>query len=88
MGLNPSNWESGLSASPSRPMTKTGPAELRLAYYQAANVARRHDPELADFYPRLMVVRHGPGRRPSGGGSAPDLKTSSAEGPDQQRPAR
>ncbi len=57
VGLNPSNWESGLSASPSRPITKQGPAELRLAYYQAANVARRHDPELADFYRRLMVNR-------------------------------
>jgi transposase len=57
VGLNPSNWESGLSASPSRPLTKQGPAELRLAYYQAANVARRHDPELADFYRRLMVDR-------------------------------
>jgi transposase len=57
VGLNPSNWESGLSASPSRPITKQGPAELRLAYYQAANVARQHDPELADFYRRLMVNR-------------------------------
>jgi transposase len=57
VGLNPSNWESGLSASPSRPVTKQGPAELRLVYYQAANVARRHDPELADFYRRLMVDR-------------------------------
>lgn len=57
VGLNPSNWESGLSASPSRPITKQGPAELRLAYYQAANIARRHDPELADFYRKLMVNR-------------------------------
>jgi transposase len=57
VGLNPSNWESGLCASPSRPVTKQGPAELRLVYYQAANVARRHDPELADFYRRLMVDR-------------------------------
>jgi len=39
-------------------MTKQGPAELRLALYQAANVARRHDPELADFYRRLMVDRN------------------------------
>lgn len=57
VGLAPSNWESGLAASPSRPITKEGPAELRLAYYQAANVARRHDPELADHYRRLMVER-------------------------------
>jgi transposase len=58
VGLNPSNWESGLSASPSRPMTKQGPAELRLAYYQAANIARRHDPALAGFYRKLMVERN------------------------------
>jgi hypothetical protein len=57
IGLNPSNWESGLRASPSRPITKQGPAELRLAYYQAANVARQHDPELASAYRRLMVER-------------------------------
>jgi hypothetical protein len=58
VGLNPSNWESGLSASPSRPITHQGPAELRLAYYQAANVARQHDPQLAETYRRLMVERN------------------------------
>jgi transposase len=58
VGLNPSNWESGLSASPSRPITKQGPPELRLAYYQAANVARQHDPGLAEVYRRLMVERN------------------------------
>ena len=58
VGLNPSKPDSGLSASPSPQITKQGPAELRLAYYQAANVARRHDPELADFYRRLMVNRY------------------------------
>jgi transposase len=57
VGLNPSNWESGLMASPSRPITKEGPPELRLAFYQAANVARRQDPELAACYWRLMVER-------------------------------
>ena len=30
---------------------------LRLAFYQAANVARSHDPQLAEFYYRLMVHR-------------------------------
>lgn len=58
VGLNPSNWESGLSASPSRPITKEGPPELRLAYYQAANVARCHDPQLAAHYRTLMVERN------------------------------
>ena len=56
-GSQPVQLGVGLSASPSRPITKQGPAELRLAYYQAANIARRHDPELADFYRRLMVNR-------------------------------
>ena len=56
-GLNPSNWESGLMAAPSRPITKEGPPELRLALYQAANVARRRDPQLAACYQRLMVER-------------------------------
>lgn len=57
VGLNPSNWESGLMASPSRPITKEGPPELRLAFYQAANIARQRDPQLAEFYHRLMVTR-------------------------------
>jgi transposase len=57
VGLNPSNWESGLMVSPSRPITKEGPPDLRLALYQAANVARQHDPQLADHYRRLMVDR-------------------------------
>lgn len=57
VGLNPSNWESGLMAAPSRPITKEGPPELRLAFYQAANIARRRDPDLAACYRRLMVER-------------------------------
>jgi transposase len=57
VGLNPSNWESGLTAAPSRPITKDGPPALRLAYYQAANIARRHDPALAAHYRMLMVER-------------------------------
>jgi transposase len=57
IGLNPSNWESGLTASPSRKITKEGPPALRLAYYQAANIARRHDPALARHYRTLIVER-------------------------------
>jgi len=56
-GLNPSMWSSGLTEAPSRRITKQGPAELRLALYQAANVARRRDPQLAAHYRRLMVER-------------------------------
>lgn len=57
VGLNPSNWSSGQMESPSRAITKEGPPVLRLAFYQAANVARAHDPQLAEFYRRLMVER-------------------------------
>jgi transposase len=57
VGLNPSNWSSGQMESPSRAITKEGPPVLRLAFYQAANVAREHDPQLAEFYRRLMIER-------------------------------
>jgi len=57
VGLNPSNWSSGQMESPSRAITKEGPPALRLAFYQAANVARSHDPQLAEFYRHLMVER-------------------------------
>ena len=57
VGLNPSNWSSGQVVQPSRAITKEGPEELRLAFYQAANVARTLDPQLAEFYRRLMCSR-------------------------------
>jgi transposase len=58
VGLDPSRWDSGLTSGRSRHITKEGPAALRLAYYQAANSARRHDPQLAEHYRRLMVERN------------------------------
>ena len=57
VGMNPSNWSSGSVSQPSRAITKEGPEELRLAFYLAANNARMVDPQLADFYRRLMVER-------------------------------
>ncbi len=57
VGLAPSNWSSGTTTQPSRAITKEGPQELRLAFYLAANAARTVDPQLADFYRRLMVER-------------------------------
>ncbi len=57
VGLNPSRWESGQYRSPSRHITKEGPADLRLAFYQAANVARHNDPGLAAHYRKLMCDR-------------------------------
>jgi Transposase and inactivated derivatives len=57
VGITPSNWSSGTVVQPNRAITKEGPPVLRLAFYQAANVARSHDPQLAEFYYRLMVHR-------------------------------
>jgi len=57
VGITPSNWSSGTVSQPSRAITKEGPAVLRLAFYQAANAARRSDPQLACFYHRLMTGR-------------------------------
>lgn len=57
VGVNPSNWSSGQTSQPSRAITKEGPEELRLAFYQAANAARTVDPQLAWFYRKLMVER-------------------------------
>ncbi len=57
VGLNPSNWSSGLTTQPSRAITKEGSEQLRLAFYQAANVARSIDPQMAAFYRRLMEER-------------------------------
>jgi transposase len=57
VGLNPSNWSSGQMEAPSRAITKEGPGVLRLAFYQAGNVARSVDPQFAEFYRRLMVER-------------------------------
>ena len=58
VGLNPSTWSSGTVSQPSRAITKEGPAVLRLAFFQAANAARRQDPQLAGFYHQLMT-EHG-----------------------------
>jgi transposase len=57
VGIAPSNWSSGTVVQPNRAISKEGPPVLRLAFYQAANVARSHDPQLAEFYHRLMVHR-------------------------------
>ena len=57
VGLTPSTWSSGTVVQPSRAITKEGPAALRLAFYQAANGARRVDPQLAAYYQHLMVER-------------------------------
>ncbi|MGB5757878.1 MAG: transposase [Acidimicrobiales bacterium] len=56
-GLTPSVWSSGQTIAPSRQITKQGPAELRLALYRAANVARRRNAQLAEHYRRLMTER-------------------------------
>ena len=57
VGITPSNWSSGTVTQPGRAITKEGPAVLRLAFYQAANAARRGDSQLAACYHRLMSER-------------------------------
>jgi hypothetical protein len=57
VGLTPSSWSSGTVRQPRRAISKEGPAVLRLAFYQAANVARSMDPQLAAFYRQLMTER-------------------------------
>lgn len=57
VGITPSTWSSGTVNQPSRAITKEGPAVLRLAFYQAANAARRVEPQLAACYHRLMTER-------------------------------
>lgn len=57
VGVTPSTWSSGTVTQPSRAITKEGPGVLRLAFYQAANGARRVDPQLAAYYQHLMVER-------------------------------
>jgi hypothetical protein len=56
-GMTPSNWSSGNTVDHrGRAITKEGPAVQRQAFYQAANIARTRDPQLAEFYYRLMVA--------------------------------
>ncbi|MCK0111902.1 IS110 family transposase [Ornithinimicrobium sp. F0845] len=57
VGLTPSTWSSGTVTQPSRAITKEGPAVLRLAFYQAANHARRVAPQLAAYYQPLILER-------------------------------
>jgi len=57
--MTPSNWSSGSTVDHrGLAITKEGPAVLRQAFYQAANMARALDPQLAEFYYRFMVA-HG-----------------------------
>jgi Transposase IS116/IS110/IS902 family len=57
VGLTPSTWSSGTVHQPHWAISKEGPAVLRLAFYQAGNVARGLNPQLAAFYRQLMVDR-------------------------------
>jgi len=55
-GLIPREDSSGDAQRRGR-ISKAGPSILRWALYLAADVARKHDPQLADLYRRLMVER-------------------------------
>jgi len=43
-------------------MTKAGPPVVRMALYQAGEIARRYDPQIATVYHREMVT-HGKNHR-------------------------
>ena len=55
-GLTPREDSSGDTRRTGK-ISKAGPNLLRWALYLAADVARKHDPHLADLYRRLMVER-------------------------------
>jgi hypothetical protein len=55
-GLVPREDSSGDAMRRGR-VSKAGPNLLRWALYLAADTARKHDPQLADLYRRLMVER-------------------------------
>lgn len=55
-GLTPREDSSGDAQRRGR-ISKAGPTLLRWALYLAADVARKHDPQLAALYRRLMVER-------------------------------
>jgi hypothetical protein len=55
-GLTPREDSSGDAQRRGR-ISKAGPDLLRWALYLAADVARKHDPQLAALYRRLMVER-------------------------------
>jgi hypothetical protein len=58
-GMTPSNWSSGSTVDhQGLAITKEVPAVLRQAFYQAANMAKALEPQLAEFYYRFMVA-HG-----------------------------
>ncbi len=55
-GLTPREDSSGDQQRRGR-ISKSGPNLLRWALFMAADTARKHDPQLADLYRRLMVER-------------------------------
>jgi transposase len=52
-GLCPRKRQSGMHDIQGLSMTKAGPSLLKMAFYLAAETARRFDPEMAAFYHRL-----------------------------------
>jgi len=57
-GVVPGARQSADSEGKGLRMTKAGPAMMKRALYQAGDIARRYDPQLADLYYREMV-QHG-----------------------------
>jgi transposase len=61
-GVIPSAKQSSLSEAKGLGMTKAGPATLKWALFQAGQISRRCDPQLANVYYRQMV-QHGKNHR-------------------------
>jgi len=57
-GVVPGARQSAESEGKGLRMTKAGPSMMKRALYQAGDIARRYDPQLADLYYREMV-QHG-----------------------------
>jgi len=59
-GIVPHASESAASEAKGLPMTKAGPKRVKLALYQAAEIARQWDPQLAKIYYDQMVHKGNP----------------------------
>lgn len=57
LGWHPKTEDSGVISKTGLSLSKAGPAAFRRQLYNAANVARQHDPQIAAVYYREMVEK-------------------------------
>lgn len=60
LGWHPKTEASGKTTKKGLSLSKAGPAQLRKQLYNAANVARQYDPQMARVYYREMVEKGNP----------------------------